>query len=72
MIDQLKELGELQAQGIPTEEEFAAQKAKLHGPSVTRNKGKPRGFYTHFYTRKLLAICLFQGFRRHPSGHKCR
>jgi hypothetical protein len=29
MIDQLKELGELKAQGILTEEEFAAQKAKL-------------------------------------------
>jgi hypothetical protein len=28
-IDQLKELGELKAQGILTEEEFAAQKAKL-------------------------------------------
>jgi len=32
MIDQLKELGELKAQGILTEEEFAAQKAKLLGP----------------------------------------
>ena len=31
MIDQLKELGELKAQGILTEEEFAAQKAKLLG-----------------------------------------
>jgi Short C-terminal domain len=31
-IDQLKELGELKAQGILTEEEFAAQKAKLLGP----------------------------------------
>ena len=31
MIDQLKELGELKAQGIHTEEEFAAQKAKLLG-----------------------------------------
>jgi hypothetical protein len=30
-IDQLKELGELKAQGILTEEEFAAQKAKLLG-----------------------------------------
>ena len=29
MIDQLKELGELKAQGILTEEEFAAQKARL-------------------------------------------
>jgi hypothetical protein len=29
MIDQLKELGELKSQGILTEEEFAAQKAKL-------------------------------------------
>jgi hypothetical protein len=28
-IDQLKELGELKAQGILTDEEFAAQKAKL-------------------------------------------
>jgi putative oligomerization/nucleic acid binding protein len=31
MIDQLKELGELKAQGVLTEEEFAAQKAKLLG-----------------------------------------
>jgi hypothetical protein len=31
MLDQLKELGELKAQGILTEEEFAAQKAKLLG-----------------------------------------
>ena len=31
MIEQLKELGELKAQGILTEEEFAAQKAKLLG-----------------------------------------
>jgi hypothetical protein len=31
MIDQLKELGELKEQGILTEEEFAAQKAKLLG-----------------------------------------
>jgi hypothetical protein len=31
VIDQLKELGELKAQGILTEEEFAAQKAKLLG-----------------------------------------
>jgi len=30
-IDQLKELGELKAQGILTEEEFAVQKAKLLG-----------------------------------------
>jgi len=30
-IDQLKELGQLKAQGILTEEEFAAQKAKLLG-----------------------------------------
>ena len=30
-IDQLKELGELKEQGILTEEEFAAQKAKLLG-----------------------------------------
>jgi hypothetical protein len=29
MIEQLKALGELKAQGILTEEEFAAQKAKL-------------------------------------------
>ena len=29
LIDQLKELGELKNQGILTEEEFAAQKAKL-------------------------------------------
>jgi len=29
VIDQLKELGELKAQGSLTEEEFAAQKAKL-------------------------------------------
>jgi len=29
VINQLKELGELKAQGILTEEEFAAQKAKL-------------------------------------------
>ncbi len=29
MITQLKELGELHAQGILTDEEFAAQKAKL-------------------------------------------
>ena len=28
-IDQLRELGELKSQGILTEEEFAAQKAKL-------------------------------------------
>ena len=28
-IDQLKQLGELKSQGIITEEEFAAQKAKL-------------------------------------------
>jgi hypothetical protein len=33
VIDQLKELGELKAQGILTEEEFAAQKAKLLGSS---------------------------------------
>jgi hypothetical protein len=31
VIDQLKKLGELKAQGILTEEEFAAQKAKLLG-----------------------------------------
>jgi hypothetical protein len=31
MIDQLKQLGELKEQGILTEEEFAAQKAKLLG-----------------------------------------
>lgn len=30
-IDQLKELGELKAQGILTEEEFAVQKAKILG-----------------------------------------
>jgi hypothetical protein len=30
-IDQLKELGELKAQGVLTEEEFAAQKAKILG-----------------------------------------
>lgn len=29
MFDQLKELGELKAQGILTEDEFTAQKAKL-------------------------------------------
>jgi hypothetical protein len=29
MLDQLKELGELKEQGILTEDEFAAQKAKL-------------------------------------------
>ena len=29
VIDQLKELGELKSQGILTEEEFVAQKAKL-------------------------------------------
>ena len=29
VIDQLKELGELKSQGILTEEEFTAQKAKL-------------------------------------------
>ena len=29
VIDQLKQLGELKAEGILTEEEFAAQKAKL-------------------------------------------
>ena len=29
VIEQLKELGELKAQGVLTEEEFAAQKAKL-------------------------------------------
>jgi hypothetical protein len=31
VIEQLKELGELKAQGVLTEEEFAAQKAKLLG-----------------------------------------
>jgi hypothetical protein len=31
LVDQLKELGELKNQGILTEEEFAAQKAKLLG-----------------------------------------
>lgn len=31
LIDQLKQLGELKAQGILTEDEFAAQKAKLLG-----------------------------------------
>jgi hypothetical protein len=31
MISQLKPLGELHAQGILTDEEFAAQKAKLLG-----------------------------------------
>ncbi len=30
-IDQLKQLGELKSQGVITEEEFAAQKAKLLG-----------------------------------------
>jgi hypothetical protein len=30
-IDQLKELGELKSQGVITEEEFTAQKAKLLG-----------------------------------------
>jgi hypothetical protein len=29
MLDQLKQLGELKSQGILTEEEFAAQKAKI-------------------------------------------
>ncbi len=33
-IDQLKELGELKNQGILTEEEFAAQKAKLLAAGV--------------------------------------
>jgi Short C-terminal domain len=32
-IEQLKELGELKRQGILTDEEFAAQKAKLLGAS---------------------------------------
>jgi hypothetical protein len=31
VIDQLKELAELKSQGVLTEEEFAAQKAKLLG-----------------------------------------
>jgi hypothetical protein len=31
-LDQLKELGQLKEQGILTEEEFAAQKAKILGP----------------------------------------
>ncbi len=31
MIEQLKQLGELHAQGILTDEEFAAQKAKILG-----------------------------------------
>ena len=31
MLDQLKQLGELKAQGVLTEEEFAAQKAKILG-----------------------------------------
>jgi hypothetical protein len=31
LIDQLKQLGELKSQGILTEDEFAAQKAKLLG-----------------------------------------
>ena len=31
MIKQLKDLGELHAQGILTDEEFAAQKAKILG-----------------------------------------
>jgi hypothetical protein len=31
VIDQLKQLGELKSQGILTEEEFAAEKAKLLG-----------------------------------------
>jgi len=31
VIDQLKQLGELKSQGVLTEEEFAAQKAKLLG-----------------------------------------
>jgi hypothetical protein len=30
-IDQLKELGELKSQGVLTDEEFAAQKAKILG-----------------------------------------
>ena len=31
MIEQLKQLGELKDQGVLTEDEFAAQKAKLLG-----------------------------------------
>ena len=31
MLDQLKQLGELKASGVLTEEEFAAQKAKILG-----------------------------------------
>jgi|SRR3954468_11032649 hypothetical protein len=31
MLDQLKELGELKASGVLTEQEFAAQKAKILG-----------------------------------------
>jgi hypothetical protein len=31
MLDQLKQLGELKDQGVLTDEEFAAQKAKLLG-----------------------------------------
>ncbi|MGZ4775494.1 MAG: SHOCT domain-containing protein [Oryzihumus sp.] len=30
-LDQLKKLGDLKAQGVLTEEEFAAQKAKILG-----------------------------------------
>lgn len=30
-MDQLKQLGDLKAQGVLTEEEFAAQKAKILG-----------------------------------------
>ena len=33
MLAQLRELGELKAQGVLTEEEFAAQKAKILGAS---------------------------------------
>ena len=31
MLDQLKQLGELHASGVLTDDEFAAQKAKLLG-----------------------------------------
>ena len=42
MIDQLKELGELKGQGILTEEEFAAQKAKLWQRSSLRGLERRR------------------------------
>ena len=36
MVAQLTKLGELKAQGILTEEEFAAQKAKILGSELLR------------------------------------